>query len=97
MATECARWRAGLVELLRQLEACGGLVEGSDVELLGVRFATLSDNLVDKGALDPSIDGGAIMREMLRPLLVSGGAPVLDSGLRRRRPERRTRAAARRT
>ncbi len=96
MAAEYARWRTGFVELFRQLEAAGDLVAGTDVELLGAGFATLSDNLVGKRALDPSIDSEAIMREMLRPFLVRGEAPPSDGASRPQRAERRTRAAARR-
>ena len=85
MAAEYARWRAGFVELFRQLQAAGGLAGGTEVELLGAGFATLSDNLVGKRALDPSIDSEAIMREVLRPFLVSGGAPAGDGRPRRTR------------
>ncbi|HTX01582.1 MAG TPA: TetR/AcrR family transcriptional regulator [Acidimicrobiales bacterium] len=69
MAAEYARWRACFVELFRQIEEAGGLAAGTDVELLGAGFATLSDHLVGKRALDPSLDTEAIMREMLRPFL----------------------------
>lgn len=67
MAAEYARWRAAFIELFRQLDAAGALQPGTDVELLGAAFATLSDNLVGKRALDPTLDSEAIMRETLRP------------------------------
>jgi AcrR family transcriptional regulator len=96
MAAEYARWRTGFIELFRQLEVAGSLVDGTDVDLLGAGFATLSDNLVGKRALDPSIDSEAIMREMLRPFLVSSGAAGRNGERRRAGPERRTRPPARR-
>ncbi len=97
MAAEYARWRAGFVELFRQLEAAGGLVDGTDVELLGAGFATLSDNLVGKRALDPSIDSEAIMREMLRPFLVPDDGPASDGPPRRVRAVGRARPARKRS
>jgi AcrR family transcriptional regulator len=96
MAAEYARWRSGFVELFRQLEAAGDLVEGTDVELLGAGFATLSDNLVGKRALDPSIDSEAIMREVLRPFLVAGTVLASDGVSIPRRRERPARTRARR-
>jgi len=78
MAAEYARWRAGFVELFRQLEAVDALTDGTDVKLLGAAFATLSDHLVGKQALDPSLDTEAIMREALRPFLRSPMRPAPD-------------------
>ncbi len=75
MAAEYARWRASFVELFRQLDESGGLARGTDVELLGAGFATLSDHLVGKRALDPGLDSEAIMREMLRPFLTAAASP----------------------
>lgn len=69
MADEYARWRADFVELLRQLEREDLLNPGTDIDLLGAGFSTLSDSLVSKRALDPHIDSEAIMVEMLRPFL----------------------------
>lgn len=69
MATEYARWRAGFVVLFQLLESDGLLTSGTDVQLLGSAFSTLSDSLVSKRALDPHVDSEAIMREMLRPFL----------------------------
>lgn len=69
MATEYARWRAGFVVLFQQLEGEGLLTSGTDVDLLGSAFSTLSDSLVGKRALDPTVNSEAIMREMLRPFL----------------------------
>lgn len=86
MATEYARWRAGFVELFRQLESEGLLTPDTDVELLGSAFSTLSDSLVSKRALDPNVDSEAIMREMLRPFLRNlSNEPALN---RRREPGR---------
>lgn len=93
MAAEYARWRAGFVELFRQMEKAGELVEGTDVELLGAGFATLSDHLVGERALDPRLDGEAIMREVLRPFRTqvlgaapeSGGPEVRAATSRRRK------------
>lgn len=78
MAAEYARWRAVFIELFRQLDAAGALQPGADVGLLGAAFATLSDNLVGKRALDPTLDSEAIMRETLRPFLAvpSGSRPA---------------------
>jgi AcrR family transcriptional regulator len=76
MAAEYARWRAAFVELFRQLEEAGALTDGTDVKLLGAAFATLSDHLVGKQALDPSLDTEAIMREALRPFLRSPLKPA---------------------
>jgi AcrR family transcriptional regulator len=69
MATEYARWRASFVVLFRQLESEDLLTPGTDVDLLGSAFSTLSDSLVSKRALDPHVESEAIMREMLRPFL----------------------------
>ena len=89
MATEYARWRAGFVDLFRQLEADGLLSEGTDIQLLGAAFSTASDSLVSKRALEPSLDSEAIMREMLRPFLrvaaspsIEGSSPVRGDGER---------------
>lgn len=95
MAAEYARWRAGFIELFGQLEAADALVDGTDIGLLGAGFATLSDNLVGKRALDPSIDSEAIMREMLRPFLVSERGPRANGGPRRPRASGRSRTVAR--
>jgi AcrR family transcriptional regulator len=81
MAAEYARWRSGFVQLFRQIDTAGGLAPGSDVELLGAGFATLSDHLVGKRALDPSLDTEAIMREMLRPFLVGARGAGPGGGL----------------
>ena len=97
MAAEYARWRAGFIELFRQLESDGNLVHGTDIELLGAGFATLSDNLVGKRALDPSVDSEAIMREMLRPFLVSNGGSVANGKPRRVRSAGRGHVAPRRS
>lgn len=74
MAAEYARWRSAHIALFRQLDGVGALERGTNVELLGAAFATLSDNLVGKRALDPTLESEAIMRESLRPFLVSSGA-----------------------
>ena len=80
MATEYARWRAGFVELFRQLETEGQLTPDTNIELLGAAFSTVSDHLVSKRALDPSLDSEAMMREMLRPFLVSLTPTTLGNG-----------------
>lgn len=89
MATEYARWRAGFVDLFRQLDADGLLSDGTDIQLLGAAFSTASDSLVSKRALEPSLDSEAIMREMLRPFLrvpvvptVGGSTPVAPADSR---------------
>jgi AcrR family transcriptional regulator len=94
MAAEYARWRAAFVELFRQLDEVDALTPGTDIKLLGAAFATLSDHLVGKRALDPSLDTEPIMREALRPFLrapvtprVAGATPSLPAArtLRSRR------------
>ncbi len=86
MAAEYARWRAGFVDLFRQLDVEGRLAPGTDIQLLGAGFSTVSDSLVSKRALDASVDSEAIMREMLRPFLVPAGeappdaSPVIAAG-----------------
>lgn len=94
MAGEYARWRGGFVELFRQLEVAGLLTEGTDIALLGAAFSTISDSLVSKRALDPTVDSDAIMRETLRPFLrvpvvpTVGGAPRVLEAKRRARGAR---------
>jgi AcrR family transcriptional regulator len=94
MAAEYSRWRSGFVELFRQLEADDVLTDDTDVKLLGAAFATLSDHLVGKRALDPSLDSEAIMREALRPFLrvpvkpTIGGAEHPTPSARSARPGR---------
>ena len=56
MATEYTRWRAGFVDLFRQLDRDGLLADGTDVDLLAAAFSTASDSLVSKRALEPSLD-----------------------------------------
>ena len=94
MADEYARWRTDFVALFRQLESEDLLSPGTDTELLGAGFSTLSDSLVSKRALDPDIDSEAIMVEMLRPFLrtplervVDGTKPLLTT----KRPDRKRR------
>jgi AcrR family transcriptional regulator len=77
MATEYARWRAGFVDLFRQLDADGLLSPETDIHLLGAAFSTASDSLVSKRALEPTLDSEAIMREMLRPFLLVPVIPVI--------------------
>ena len=50
MATEYTRWRAGFVELFRQLDVDGLLTDGTDVDLLAAAFSTASNrsSLVEK-------------------------------------------------
>lgn len=69
MATEYARWRTSFVELFRQMDVEDLFTPGTDVNLLGAGFSTLSDSLVSKRALDPNVDSQAIMEEILRPFL----------------------------
>lgn len=69
MAAEYARWRETFVDLFRRLKESGSLDPEIDERLFGAGFATLSDHLVGKQRLDPSLDTDAIMREMLRPVL----------------------------
>jgi AcrR family transcriptional regulator len=71
MAAEYARWREAYIDLFRQLKRAGSLGPLANEELLGAGLATLADHLVGKQALDPSLDTEAIMREMLRPFLVT--------------------------
>jgi len=72
MAGEYARWRETFVELFRRLKESGTLDADVDERLFGEGFATLSDHLVGKQRLDPSLDTEAIMREMVRPVLRPG-------------------------
>lgn len=84
MAGEYARWRAGFVELFRQLEGENLLTPNTDVQLLGAGFSTMSDSLVAKRSLDASVDSEAIMREMLRPFLrVPMGSPSTSEPAKR--------------
>ncbi len=71
MAAEYARWRAAYIALFRELEDAGLLAQDADPDLVGAGFATLADHLVGKRALDPTLDTEAIMREMLRPFIVT--------------------------
>ena len=71
MAAEYARWRAAYITLFRELKDAGLLASDADPDLVGAGFATLADHLVGKRALDPTLDTEAIMREMLRPFIIS--------------------------
>ncbi len=72
MAAEYATWRGMYIELFRAVDAEGCLLPGTDTDLIGTGFSELADHLVGKQALDPTIDAGAVMREMIRPFLRTG-------------------------
>ena len=80
MAAEYATWRSMYIELFRAVDAEGCLLPGTDTELIGTGFSELADHLVGKQALDPSIDAGAVMREMIRPFLTAGPVATERTG-----------------